>query len=361
MESLLSCETAALRYDILVGTGGIGTGRFFLLRGNHTLGREESRGGIFLERWDYCKLHIICHYVKALLGERFAVLPIGRVGEDEAGRRVLAEMKDAGLDLRYVDVQEGKSTLFSFCYVYPDGSGGNLTTEDSASAAVTPAYVRQAEQFFARCGRRGIAVAAPEVPLEARAEVLELGTRYGLFRAASFTSAEIEEVCSSELLTKVDLLALNRDEALSIVGNAGPIDPADPFTAGDKPDVQDHNWVEQVVSRLSSTYPRLLVSITAGAEGSWSWDGKNLGHVPPLKVPVATTGGAGDAHLAGMVAGLACGLELNSAQRMGVVLASASVTSPHTIHKGITRGTLRDLYQQAGFEDRELQSLLRKT
>ncbi len=351
MESLLSCESAALRYDTLVGSGGIGTGRFFLLRGNRTLGREESRGGIFLERRDYCKLHIICHYAKALLGERFAVLPIGRVGEDEAGRRVLAEMKDAGLDLRYVDVLEGKSTLFSFCYIYPDGSGGNLTTEDSASAAVTFTYIRQTEEFFARCGRRGIAVAVPEAPLEARSEVLELGTRYGLFRAASFTSAEIEEVCSSGLLNKVDLLALNRDEARSIVGNTGPADP----------DAQDDNWVEQALSRLSSAYPRLLVSITAGAAGSWSWDGENLRHVPALKVPVATTGGAGDAHLAGMVAGLACGLDLNSAHRLGILLASASVTSPHTIHTEITRDTLRDLYEQTGFEDRALQSLFRKT
>jgi hypothetical protein len=32
-----------LRYEALIGTGGIGSGSFFLLDGDHTLGREESR------------------------------------------------------------------------------------------------------------------------------------------------------------------------------------------------------------------------------------------------------------------------------------------------------------------------------
>ena len=52
-----------LRYRALIGVGGIGSGTFFALQGNETLGREESRLGRFLDRRDYCKLHIIAHYV----------------------------------------------------------------------------------------------------------------------------------------------------------------------------------------------------------------------------------------------------------------------------------------------------------
>jgi len=52
----------------LVGVGGIGTGLFFELEGNHTLGRNESRPARFLSIRDYCKLHIISHYVAVLLG-----------------------------------------------------------------------------------------------------------------------------------------------------------------------------------------------------------------------------------------------------------------------------------------------------
>jgi sugar/nucleoside kinase (ribokinase family) len=60
-------------------------------------------------------------------------------------------------------------------------------------------------------------------------------------------------------------------------------------------------------------------------------------------VPVETTGGAGDAHFAGLLAGLAAGLPLGAAQRLGTLVAAAAVTSPHTIHKGITRAELGEL------------------
>ncbi|MHC4800302.1 MAG: hypothetical protein ACYTF1_26980, partial [Planctomycetota bacterium] len=110
------------RYRALIGTGGIGSGAFFALNGNHTLGREESRSGRFLDRKDYCKLHIITHYVQTLMGPDFTTLPIGKVGDDQQGQNLLSEMAEAGLNTRYVRPVSGKPTLYSFCFVYPDGS-----------------------------------------------------------------------------------------------------------------------------------------------------------------------------------------------------------------------------------------------
>ena len=89
----LSVHPARLRHAALIGTGGIGSGMFFALHGNHTLGREESRSGYILDRQDYCKLHIVAHYVSALLGPAFPVIPIGKVGDDEPGRRSQASNK----------------------------------------------------------------------------------------------------------------------------------------------------------------------------------------------------------------------------------------------------------------------------
>jgi len=344
--NLLKVKGKSLRFHTLIGTGGIGSGSFFLLRGDHTLGREESRGGKFLDRRDYCKLHILCHYVKSLLGGQFAVLPIGRVGDDEAGARLIEEMREAELDLRYVDTLAEKRTLYSFCFLYPGGSGGNMTTEDSASAEVNSEYVATAEAEFVRAGGRGVALAVPEVPLEAREKVLELGTRHGLFRIASFTSGEMEQACRSDLPAKVDLLALNQDEARILAEIDSEI--ADPQAI-----------VEATITRLGRRSPHLLLSVTAGAAGSWSWDGRRLLHVPAIPVNVVTTGGAGDAHLAGMIAGLALGLSLAGSHGLGVALAAASVTSPHTIHKGITRRTLADLAIRGSMTDEALLSLLR--
>jgi ribokinase len=110
-----------LRYTGIIGTGGIGSGKFFRLNGNHSLGREESRSGQFLDIHDYCKQHIILHYVRVLLGPRFPVIPIGRVGDDDIGNDLVREMKAAGLKMDFVERVPGLST-YLFCFSYPDNS-----------------------------------------------------------------------------------------------------------------------------------------------------------------------------------------------------------------------------------------------
>jgi sugar/nucleoside kinase (ribokinase family) len=82
------------------------------------------------------------------------------------------------------------------------------------------------------------------------------------------------------------------------------------------------------------------LSITAGMDGSWAWDGRTLAHAPAHRVQVASTAGAGDAHFAGLLAGLATGLALSEAQELAALVAALSVTSPHTINKEISRMSL---------------------
>src|SRR5262245_59229641 len=100
----LAIDPNRRRYQALIGTGGIGSGGFFALDSNHTLGREESRSGRFLQRRDFCKLHNTIHYVAALAGEGFATIPLGMVGDDDIGRQLLHELKSAGMEIRHVAV-----------------------------------------------------------------------------------------------------------------------------------------------------------------------------------------------------------------------------------------------------------------
>ena len=312
----------------MVGTGGIGHGSFFLLDGNETLGREESRAGQCLERRDYCKLHIVSHYAKVLLGGDFAVYPIGKVGDDEVGTRLISEMESVGLDLRFVGRVSGHPTLYSFCFLYPDGTGGNLTTGNSACGLVDPASIHAAERVLAGLGSTGIALAVPEVPLAARSALLALATQHGLFRAASFTRAEMRDVRESGILEKVDLLAVNLEEAAAAAGIATA-------RTGSPNDL-----VQEAAAALSRNHPRLLLSITAGAAGSWAWDGRALAHQAALPVTAEGTAGAGDAHFAGVLAGLASGLPLTESLELAALVAAASVTSVHTINTGITAASL---------------------
>ncbi|MFB3881283.1 MAG: carbohydrate kinase family protein [Armatimonadota bacterium] len=334
--SALRVEPSRMRYRAMIGTGGIGSGVFFLVNGNETIGREESRGGRFLDRRDYCKLHIISHYVQTLLGPAFETVPVGMVGEDDVGAKLLAEMAEAGMQMRHVARSSGDPTLYSFCFVYPDGSGGNLTTDDSASSRVDAAFVQRTEPEFARYASAGIALAAPEVSLDARRAVLELGTRHRFLRVASFTAEEMATAVSGGLLEKCDLLAINVSEAAAAAGfPPGGDEPPDQVAAA-------------AVERLSQANPRLLISITAGERGSWSWDGTSLVHVPRCQAPVVGTAGAGDAYLSGLIVGIAAGLELRDGHQLAALVAGLSVTSPHTINKEIGRESLRAFAGESG-------------
>ncbi len=320
-------------YDAMLGVGGIGSGMFFALNGDHTLGREESRSGRILDKNDYCKLHIIAHYVKVLLGPSFQVLPIGKVGNDDTGRKLLNEMGEVGLNLEYVAVDEGRHTLFSFCFLYPDRSGGNMTTDDSASAAVDEQFVAETEREFKRFEGKGVALAAPEVPLSARAALLRLATQYRFFRVASFTSQEMHDVVRTGLLEQVDLLCINLDEAGSALDEQ--TQGADPRTV-----------VEQAVQRFLAINPKILVSITHGKHGSYLWDGSALSCLGTHTVDVVSTAGAGDAYTAGLIAGVVAGFSLNDAQRLASLCGAYSVTSADTIHKGLNRKQLLGLAER---------------
>lgn len=314
----------------LVGVGGIGGGMFLALEGDRTLGRNESRPARLLDVRDYGKLHIVAHHVAVLLGAEpsgtpFHVVPVGKVGADETGRRLVTEMAEAGMDTTYVEEVEGSATLFSVCFQYPDGSGGNITTADSAAAALGEADVERVAPLL---DAGTIALAAPEVGLGARRRLLELATERGAFRVASLTSADVEEARASGLLGLVDLLALNEDEAAILAGCG--LDPDDP-----------HPYLDAVSAALEPDRAEMRIVVTAGASGAFAFEGGRWDGRRPPSVEVRSTAGAGDALLAGVLSALAAGVPLigpthedalGSALDLGVALAALSVTSPHTIH-----------------------------
>jgi ribokinase len=325
----LNVDISISQYQVMLGVGGIGSGTFFELNGEHTLGREESRSGHYIDRRDYCKLHIISHYVKVLLGESFSVLPIGMVGKDEIGQRLLQEMNAIGLDLRYVQVIPGVPTLYSFCFLYPGGSGGNLTTDNSACALVGVDDISRAKADFIAHRSHGVALAVPEVNLSVRQKLLQLGTEFGFWRVAALTSAEILPAFEMGMLAETDLLALNLDEA-AVLAEIGT-QPIEASTL---------SIVEAACAKLEMINSKLKVTITAGKSGSWSWDGENLKHLPAIRTNAISTAGAGDAFLAGVISAWVAGLDLYEAQQLGTLVAAKSVTSPHTIDPQLERGAL---------------------
>ena len=335
----------------LVGVGGLGTGMFFALQGDHTLGRNESRLGSLLDVRDYCKLHIVTHYVAKLLGAnqgQFPVVPLGKVGDDAAGAFLLREMREVGIDTRFVKVVAGKPTLFSVCFQYPDGSGGNITTGNSAAAGLSEEDIDHAESLFQSVGPKTIALLVPEVPLICRQHFLGVAIQKGAFSAASFVSGEIADAKRLEMFDQLSLVSLNEEEAADFVGES--------FTAGN-PEV----FLHKLFRLVALEYPQLLVVMSAGKNGAYFVDRSGWTYSPAPKAEVASAAGAGDCLLGGVLAAMAAGIPLPSAHRraatepvlenaldFGVLLASYKVSSPHTIHPDASLDELLRFAQQLG-------------
>jgi ribokinase len=319
---------------LFVGVGGIGAGMFFRLLGNHTLGREESREGLLLDARDFCKLHIIAHYTAVFLGPGGCrVAPIGCVGDDENGRRLLALLRQAGMDTRHVRTAAHTPTLFSVCFQYPDGAGGNLTTAASAASLVTTAQVRRARPLLAAHRGRGIALAAPEAPLPVRQELVRLAAAHRFRRYVALNSEEIVRPEAAGLLRGADVLSLNRDEAEALLGRR--LEPR-----------RQTDFLERLAVRLCRFQPDLRISLTLGAAGACGYAAGVWEVVPAARVRAVSAAGAGDALMAGLIAGEAWGLPfilpgrrrgrladapLATALDLGVLLASFSVLSADTI------------------------------
>ena len=316
----------------VVGTGGVGIGILFQLLENRPLGRNESRPALLTEARDFCKLHIILHYV-ALFGET-PVYAISCVGNDENGTALLRIMNDAGIHTDFVRTVDTKRTMYSVCYQFPDGAGGNLTSCNGANDLVSEEDVAR---FFASPAAKGagMVLAAPEVPLASRLRLLREGRARDCFNVASVLCEEVVEFNERDGFSLVDLLAINRDEAQAIAA----------LSSG-----RDDQLIRTCKEYLFQKNPEMILVITLGDQGSYTCFHDSVLYTPAIQAPVVNTAGAGDCFLGTMMAGLLCGLPvlsdandpqtLSTAQELASLAAAKKVGAQDSIDFTLDREAL---------------------
>jgi len=284
-----------INVDYVVGTGGIGSGILFKLEGEHSLGRNETRLAELTDYQDFCKQHIILHYVAVLSGDRVPIYAIGGVGNDAVGEELLGLMRQSGIDVDYVDIDDKSRTMYAVCYQYPNGEGGNLTASNSASDRVS---VQQVRRFFDEVNPsgHGLVIAAPEVPLEARFCLLSKGRELGCFNVASLVTSEVSYFIDSRVFSLIDLLAINQDEAKAIVDFSGC--KAD----GSDADMCYHYLKEQ--------NPDICVIVTCGGDGAYAYQNGQKWFSPSVSDVVLSTAGAGDCFLGTVISALIRGIPM---------------------------------------------------
>lgn len=314
------------KWNKVLGLGGIGTGIIFQMSEDLTLGRNESRLATLTDAKDYCKQHIILHYISVLAGDIVSVYPIGMVGDDAQGNYLIDKMVSVGMNTSNITKLKDSHTMFSVCLQYPDKSGCNITSENSACNFVSKDFCSEIVSKLA--DHQSIFVIAPEIPLETRMFALKQASELKAFTVFSASSVELDVLTDLDIYKQCNLVSINEDEAKALSGK----------------EYQNINDLAlKCAEKLCSVNPEIMLCITFGKNGCFSYYNgvyQFLKAIPP-KV-VENTGGAGDAFLGGVISGLILGLPFQaegdhlSAVSLGSLVASLSVESPQSIADNVS-------------------------
>jgi ribokinase len=229
----------------------------------------------------------------ARLGRRVAM--VGCVGDDDAGRALLASLQADGVDRSRVRVVDGVPSGTAFITVSEDGEN-QIVVSPGANAHLTGADVAAAE---AALRAAAVTLLQLEVPLEAVAAAARAaGGRVVL------NPAPVRDL-PEELLGQVDVLVPNRVELAQLAG--GPV----PQTVDD-------------AVRLAGRLAARAVVVTLGADGVLVVEDGQDGHVPAVPVRPVDTTAAGDAFCGGLADALAGGAGLGDAAQRAVRVAAAA-------------------------------------
>lgn len=242
----------------------------------------------------------------ALLGGRVAMA--GMVGRDVFSDRLLAELKNAGVDTKSVgkaDSSSGTAVIF----VMPTGEN-SIVISPGANAEVTPAFALQALEDL-QAG--DFLLCQLETPMESVITAIKAAHRKGV--SAILDPAPAHGL-PEELLRATSILTPNQTEAGFLTCSTAAIETMD----------QAANAARQLQRRGTP-----VVIVKMGAGGCLVADGPQLTEVPGFAVQAVDTTAAGDTFNGALAVGLAEGMNLVEATRFANAAAALSVTKPGAI------------------------------
>ncbi len=232
----------------------------------------------------------------ARLGRSVAM--VGMVGEDEAGRRLLAALTDAGVSVDTVAVAGAGASGAALITVAADGEN-TIVVDPGANGEFGPEAFSAAAATVAEAD---LVLLQLEIPMRTVAAAVAAATGTVVLNPAP--AAKIPETT----LKRVDVLVLNATELSRLA--SGPV-PTSVDEAAD------------LARRLAG--PEAVV-VTLGAAGAVVLDGAATTHVPAPRVEAVDPTAAGDAFCAGLADAIVRGDPLVGAVRWAVHCGAVAAT-----------------------------------
>lgn len=231
---------------------------------------------------------------------------VARVGDDDWGRDAIRQLEALGIDCAHVGITPNATTGLAAIMV--DAQGNNMiTVAPGANMLLTPADVMRAESVIA--SSRAL-VLQLEVPIETVEAAITVARRHGVMVILNPAPAPRSQLRSLE---GIDVMVPNEHEAASLAQLNGKTtathvdDAAGPLLAA---------GVGHVI-------------ITEGARGCRVIGPGGATPIPPFKVDVLDTTGAGDVFCGFLAHALGTGRSIHDAAVEASAAAAISVTRAH--------------------------------
>ncbi len=235
----------------------------------------------------------------ARLGARTAFL--GRVGDDDWGRRLRDALDAAGVDTGRLDTVPDTPSGVALILVAADGENRIVVTP-GANAHLAPDDVRAARDLVAEADA---VVLQLEIPPETVATAIDLAREVG---TPTVVDAGPPRDAPDEAVFRAAVLTPNAAEAAALVGE----------TLGERS-------AEALAQALLARGPETVV-LKVGDEGAVVATSGGVRRIPPFEVEVLDTTAAGDAFTAALAVEHACGTAPEAAARIACAAGALACT-----------------------------------
>jgi len=271
----------------------------------------------------------------ALLG--VPVRLCSRVGDDDAGRELLARSAGRGVDVSAVAAAAGEATAQYVAVLDPAGElvigvAAMDVLDGIGGADLAAAWPPRPDWLFLDCNLRSELLAA--ALRRAHAD----GTPVAVDAVSTPKVVRLAEVPGGRL-DGVRVLFCNLDEARALLAALPPpvaqVPSAAPFPS--VPSAQPADLAVALVGAGAT-----CVVLTLGAAGAMVADPDGARPLPARRATVVDVTGAGDALVAGTLSGLVAGSGLDDAVRIGIAAAALTVAGASSVRADLKQHLTRD-------------------
>ena len=238
----------------------------------------------------------------ARAGARTAM--IGRIGRDDFGETLVANLKAANVDVSVLSVDTVSGTGMSVAILQDDGDYGAVIVS-GANLTIDPATFHESWQHL---GGARVLVLQNEVPHAVNVAAARAAKADGA--QVLFNAAPARDV-GRDLLDRVDVLILNRVEAEAML--AAP--------------VSDRASARRALDAAGKGWPAMVVTLGGDGLVLRTLQG-DVTEIEPIAVKATSTHGAGDCFVGHLAARLAAADTLQEASLHANAQAAAFVSRP---------------------------------